>query len=169
MNIEFSQTLRRGKAQAWWVFAANLVAVAWLWWVGATSNAQPAGVGSVQGFTLPEYYDPPNQNQLKTLVSGSQASFQAGGILSVTSLKAEMFRPTGEREVIIISPECTYDTGRREGSSTNRLELQSGDGRVRIEGIGFLWRQNESTLIISNRVHTVIRPNAAAPPATTKP
>ena len=142
--------------------------LAWLVWACATVVAQPGGVGAVHGFTLPEFYDPPNQNQLKTLVSGSQATFQPGGILRVTDLKAEMFRPTGEREVIIVSPECNYDTTRREGSSTNRLELQSGDGRVRLEGVGFLWRQNESTLIISNRVHTVIRLNPA-PATTAKP
>ena len=35
-------------------------------------------------------------------------------------------------------------------------KLQTGDGKFRVEGDGFLWRQNDSFLTISNHVHTVI-------------
>jgi len=35
--------------------------------------------------------------------------------------------------------------------------MKTADGQFFTEGEGFLWRQNESILTISNRVHTVIR------------
>ena len=41
-------------------------------------------------------------------------------------------------------------------SSAGHLQVQTGDGKIRVEGDGFLWRQNDSFLTISNRVSTVI-------------
>jgi hypothetical protein len=35
--------------------------------------------------------------------------------------------------------------------------VRSGDGTMNIDGEGFLWRQNDSLFIISNRVETVIQ------------
>ena len=37
-----------------------------------------------------------------------------------------------------------------------QLKLQTGDGKYRVEGEGFLWRQSDSFLTISNHVRTVI-------------
>jgi len=37
------------------------------------------------------------------------------------------------------------------------MALQTGDGKFHVEGDGFLWRQNDQLLIISNNVHTVIK------------
>jgi len=37
-----------------------------------------------------------------------------------------------------------------------RLKLRTGDGNYRVTGEGFLWRQNDSSLTISNNVRTVI-------------
>jgi hypothetical protein len=35
--------------------------------------------------------------------------------------------------------------------------MQTGDAQLRIDGKGFLWRQSESLLTISNQVRTVIQ------------
>jgi hypothetical protein len=42
-------------------------------------------------------------------------------------------------------------------SSPGHLELQSGDGNMDTTGDGFLWRQSDYSLTISNNVHTVIK------------
>jgi hypothetical protein len=41
-------------------------------------------------------------------------------------------------------------------NSPGHLQLQAGDGKFHVEGEGFLWRQNDSFLTISNNVRTVI-------------
>jgi hypothetical protein len=40
------------------------------------------------------------------------------------------------------------------------LQVQTGDGKIRVEGEGFLWRQSDSFLTISNRVSTVLVPGS---------
>ena len=42
-------------------------------------------------------------------------------------------------------------------SSSGQLKMESGDGKFHMEGKGFLWQQNEMTLILSNHVHTVLQ------------
>ena len=55
------------------------------------------------------------------------------------------------------------DTVQHAVYSDGRLEAQSGDGRFFFEGQGFLLQQTNSTLTISNRVHTIIKnPRPAA-------
>lgn len=55
-----------------------------------------------------------------------------------------------------MAPECIYDTFKSAANSPGHLQVWTGDGRFRVEGDGFLWRQSESFLTISNNVRTVI-------------
>src|SRR5207244_10905831 len=48
-------------------------------------------------------------------------------------------------------------------SSSGRLRVQAADGKFSIEGEGFLWQQTNSSLFISNRVHTTIDPDLLRP------
>jgi hypothetical protein len=41
-------------------------------------------------------------------------------------------------------------------NSPGHLQVQTGDGKFRVEGDGFLWRQSDSFLTISNNVRTVV-------------
>ena len=54
------------------------------------------------------------------------------------------------------APECVYDTLNGVANSPGHLQLRTGDGNFRVEGDGFLWRQDDALLTISNHVHTVI-------------
>jgi hypothetical protein len=36
------------------------------------------------------------------------------------------------------------------------LQVQYQEGKIRVEGEGFLWRQTDSFLTISNRISTVL-------------
>jgi hypothetical protein len=51
-----------------------------------------------------------------------------------------------------------------QANSPGEVHMQTGDEQLRIEGQGFLWRQNESYLIISNHVQTIIEKVPAIAP-----
>jgi len=127
-------------------------------WFFAIPNggAQTNGVQHASDFTSIEYFEPPHQQQMKTRLSGAEAQPQAGGLLVIRQLKLETFSADGKLEMIVNAPECVYDTFNHTAHSPGRLQLQAGDGKFHVEGDGFLWRQNDSFLTISNNVHTVI-------------
>jgi hypothetical protein len=118
--------------------------------------AQPAGVQHASDFTSVEYFEPPHRQQMKSRLSGAEAQPQAGGLLAIKRLKLETFNVDGKPEIIVAAPECVYDTFNHTASSPGPLQLRTGDGKIHVEGDGFLWRQNDSSLTISNHVRTVI-------------
>ena len=109
------------------------------------------------GFRLAEPYGPPHQNQMKFLLAGAEARAQGSSVYLVAQMKLQTFRTNGEPEIVIEAPECVYDSAKRLAGSAGRLRVETGDGRFFVEGEGFLWRQTNSSLIISNEVHTIIR------------
>jgi len=122
----------------------------------AVSRAQQNASGHASDFTSVEYYEPPHQQQVKSRLSGAEASPQPGGLLVIKQLKVETFDLNGKLEVVVDAPECVYDTLKGVATSPGQLQVRTGDGKFRVEGEGFLWRQSDSFLTISNRVRTVI-------------
>lgn len=134
----------------------------------AQNRAAPAGAAS--HFSFSEYFDPPHQNQPKYQFDGVEARPEGRDKLRISGMKVQKYRETGERELVIEAPECLYDTARREASSAGRLQLQSGDEQLLIAGQGFLWRQRDSILTMSNQVRSEIRlPDTNTPAGGTKP
>jgi hypothetical protein len=131
-------------------------------WFGGSVAAETGSFGiasnlTMTGFTTAEYYDPPNETTMKTLLSGAEVQPQPDGSYPIKELRLELFDEAGKQQVLVEAPECTYDPAKRIGHSAGPLKLHSGDGRLVVEGEGFLWQQDASTLIISNKVHTTIR------------
>jgi len=132
--------------------------------VVASDRAQQGtldGVNSLHapsGFTSDMYFEPPHDQQVKMRLSGASASPLPGGLLDVKSLKVEVFNTNGVSQLVALAPQCTYAPLDGVASSAGRLELQTGDGKFRVAGDGFLflWRQGQSTLAISNHVQTAI-------------
>ena len=116
---------------------------------------QPGAPGT-KNFASVEYYTAPNPTQMKTRLSGAEAQPLPDGLLVIKQLKLETFNTNGNPQAVIEAPECVYDTQSNTANSAGHLQLQSGDGKIRTEGDGFLWRQDDSFLTISNHVHTVI-------------
>jgi lipopolysaccharide export system protein LptA len=141
------------------VLALGLVMFAWL------GRSQPVVGG--QGFKFTEYYDPPHETQLKSLLEGARAQRLPDGRIQVTDAKYRTYRVTGEGEMTVEAPECFYNSGQRSISSSGPLHVKTADGKFSIEGEGFLWQQTNSTLLVSNRVHTIIHPEQSGPPAAT--
>ena len=137
-------------------------------WPGP-GRAQPVVGG--QGFKFTEYYEPPNETQLKWLLECARAQRQPDGRFLITDTKYQTFREKGAGELTVQAPQCLYDAGQRSISSSGPLHMQTADGRFSIDGEGFLFQQTNSTLFVSNRVHTIIHPELlggpTAGPATT--
>jgi hypothetical protein len=147
--------MKRDAAKFWRV-AAMMLFIAVM-----SSFAQQLPVGHATDFTSEAYFEAPNELQVKLRLSGAEAQPLPGGLLDVKQLKIETFSAGGKTEAVVQAPQCTYAPLDGVASSAGHLQLQTGDGRFRVEGDGFLWRQNESSLTISNRVRTVIEPPAA--------
>jgi hypothetical protein len=127
--------------------------------------AQQIPAGHATEFTSSTYYEPPHEQQIRLRLSGAEASPLPGGLLEVKSLRVETFTEAGKAEAVVSAPHCLYAPLDGVASSPGRLELRTGDGKFRVEGEGFLWRQADSLLIISNRVRTVIDMPVLQPPA----
>ena len=91
---------------------------------------------------------------------GAEALPQPGGQLIINQLKLETFDLDGKLEITIMAPECIYDTFKGLANSPGHLQVHTGDGKFHVEGDGFLWRQSEQKLNISNNVCTVIENGA---------
>ena len=118
--------------------------------------------GRVKNFSVPDYFDPPNQNQMKSLLRGQEAQPQPNGRVFIRGLQVETYRLDGSTDIIVRAPECLYDSVEQTATSATRIEARSGDGKLFIEGEGFRWQQTNSTFTISNRVHTIILQSSLA-------
>jgi hypothetical protein len=118
---------------------------------------QPDVVGHASDFTSVEYYPAPNQQQIKSRLSGAEAQPLPGGLLAIKQLKLETFGADGKSEIVVKAPECLYDQMGGTASSAGQLQVLYQEGKIRVEGKGFLWRQNDSFLTISNRISTVLQ------------
>lgn len=149
-NIQHSSSnIQRRRNWRWLAAFACLVA--------AVALAQtPSLFGRVNDFKVPEFYPAPNQKQLKSRVHGAVAEPNPDGTIKITKLRVETFKEDGTLEGLVQAPECIYNMKTREASSVGRIEAQTGDGRMRIEGEGFLLTVTNKSLTISNNVRTVI-------------
>lgn len=125
----------------------------------ATAGAQslPTGLGYATNFSSVAYFEPPNEQQVKIRLSGAEASPLPGTLFDLKKMKVEKFGADGKLEAVVLAPRCIYAPLDGVATSAGHLELQSGDGKFRVEGDGFLWVQNDSSLVISNHVRSVIK------------
>jgi len=138
-----------------WTVRAVILGVCLRVVVGSVAQQFPAGM-FFRDFSLPQNYGPPHETQMKSLLQGAEAVSQEGGGILIQKLKLQTFREDGVGEFVLQADNCLYDPKRHHASSPGPLEMRTADGRFSTAGEGFLWRETESTLIISNRVHTVI-------------
>jgi hypothetical protein len=122
-------------------------------------HAQQVVLGHATDFTSDEYFKPPNQQLVSLRMTGSSATPLPGGGENITDLKIETFDLTGKTQAIIRAPQCTYMMldGIASSGGSLEIEAQAGQGKMRTTGDGFLWRQSDNSLTISNNVHTVIK------------
>lgn len=133
--------------------AAILLCVA-----GAASRAEDIPLSrSASDFNSVEYFEPPHEQQVRSRISGAEAQPAEGGLLLIKQVKLERYDENGKLQFTANAPECFYDPNNGIANSPGEVHMQTGDNRLRIDGLGFQWRQSDSFFTISNRVQTVIQ------------
>jgi hypothetical protein len=113
--------------------------------------------GSGTNLSSVEYFGPPNEQQVKLRLTGAEMTSLPGTLYEVKKLKIEQFGTNGVLESVAEAPECTYAPLDGIASSPGHLEMSLGEGKIHVQGEGFLWQQNDMSLVISNQQHTVIK------------
>ena len=108
-------------------------------------------------FTSSTYFEPPHEQQVKLKLSGAESLPLPGAWQDIRQLKIETFTVDGKPEMIVRAPQCNFAPLDGVANSAGPIELQTGDGKFRLSGEGFLWRQEDNSLTISNSEHTVIQ------------
>ena len=153
MRVEVPRHLKRLLA----LLSATATALA-IVWLGTVARAQFSGMEAYDFKVQLENYPPPNEMQIKSFLEGDKAQSRSNGLILITAAKLSYFSSNGMLEMIAESPSCVFDStpGQRTISSTNHLRIRSANERFTLEGDGFFLQTN-SVLIVSNRVHTVLR------------
>ena len=103
------------------------------------------------------YFDPPYEQQIKFRLSGAEMTPLPGTLFDVKKLIVQQFSVDGKLQAVVEAPQCNYAQLDNVASSAGPLDLKLDGGRIHVQGEGFLWRQTEQSLIISNQVRTVIK------------
>jgi len=131
--------------------------------------AQQSRYGISKGLRLPQYYamselGPGRTNQVKSVLRAAEAVENADHTITGTGVRIESRDLSGETNLVVEAPSSQLDLLRRVAWSPGPLEVHSGDGRFYITGVGFFCDLTNATLLISNRVHTLIQKDAATSP-----
>jgi len=122
-------------------------------------RGQEAPVRQASDYTSEEYFDPPNALQISSRITGAQAFPLPGNrLVRYKDFRLETYDTNGHALYIVETPDCVYDRSDGVARSPGHLKVRQADGQVTLEGEGFLWRQDDKFLIISNQVQTVIEP-----------
>jgi hypothetical protein len=140
-----------------WGWVAALLGGALLWPGSGRAQTQDNSVKGASGFSSVDYFDPPNQMQISSRFSGIEGHPLSEDLFLVKQMKLETFDTNGAPRYIIEAPECVYDHTRGLASSAGPLDVRQADGEVELTGVGFLWREDDKFLTVSNQVLTQIK------------
>jgi lipopolysaccharide export system protein LptA len=126
-----------------------------LWLARAQSN--PLGPG--KDFTFPDYY--PSTNgvvRLRSVITGKEYRFLSNNtFIALTEPRIESFREDGVTlEWTAIAREATVDINTREVHGPGKMYFRTADDGFFQTGVGFLWQQSNSVVILSNKTFTWI-------------
>jgi len=124
-------------------------------WLAVVAAAVHAQEGRATDFITTEYYEAPHQQQIKSILSGAEAVRKPGRPIVIKQFKLQTYDLDGKTNLVVAGPECFYDEKAGTANSAGPLQVQNGDGSFRVTGEGFLWRQTNFSLTISNQVRTV--------------
>jgi lipopolysaccharide export system protein LptA len=133
-------------------------------WAATTSKPLP-----VKGFILAEPYPPPHEEQTHARIEGAKALvFPSGSALISEGVTVHTFTETNTPQYEIRARECFYNVTNHSVNSAGPIQMQTADGKFFIEGVGFVWVETNSSLVISNKVHTLLQSGALQPGETNR-
>lgn len=96
--------------------------------------------------------------------TAAEAVPQGSSFYLTRNFHMETFREQdGSEELLIDAPECLFDVTTKRASSPGPIRVRHADGLFILEGVGFQWDQENSRLVVSNQVHTVIQKMSVIP------
>src|SRR5881394_938792 len=75
----------------------------------------------------------------------------------IQGLQLVLYNSVGQSNLVVTTTQCVFDLRSKVVSSANALQARSVSGDLTLEGEGFECRLAGERLIVSNRVHAVIR------------
>lgn len=121
------------------------------------SRGQTLPFGKITDFQIPEFYPPPRENHLRALVRGAEAEAIGPAMFLIRRPTIHTVDPEGRTNLVLQAADCIYDANSRIAWSTNWIVATHGTGEITVSGRGFLWRQQDLTLIISNDVQSTVK------------
>jgi lipopolysaccharide export system protein LptA len=162
--FEIQQVLDRARARFPSFPAASSLLVFWLLFcllyrpsntVAQKLSAKPL---PAKGFKIADSYDPPYETQTKSLVVGEKALLLPNGnALLSEGVTLRTFSETNTPQLVVRADNCFFNKTNHSVNSAGPIHMQTADGKFTLEGIGFYWVQSNSSLTISNDVHTAIQ------------
>lgn len=135
-----------------------------LWFATPGAAQVPAFSGKVTGgFQTPATEDAIGR---RSVLKGQDARPLGERIFEITSPRVTMFKPDDTLELVIEAPICQFDQVRNVAYSDSSLSLKTADGKFSIQGVGWMWRPEESRLTISNQVVSFVDKGAVADTST---
>ena len=134
------------------VFCASAMAL-----VLVLAQAQNTQLKPGKDFIAPKYSSDSNGvRRLQNVLAGSEHRFITNNIIWLQNPRLTNFTPEGKVEWVVTSPECTVNISTMEVHGNTNMTFQTADERLFISGVGFLWQQTNSMLILSNQSFTWI-------------
>ncbi len=143
----------------WWLVLLTFA----LGSIGPLASAQTLGGNvridkPIKGFKVAEPHASPYETRMKSLLEGGKGLPLGGSIILLSEeVTLRTFSITNTPQIVVKCRECFYNSTNHEVNSAGPIHMQTADGKFQIEGTGFLWRQTNSSLVISNNVHTLIQ------------
>lgn len=136
---------------AWLLLVLGGISMSLLW-----VSAQPQMGGRGKDIKIPGY---DSQNRLNSQIFAKEGMPKGDQLIEITGLRAETYSyDTGVKmtNMIVNATNCLYNQKLKVATSDKAVEATSGDGKLKLSGVGFRYEQTESKLVLSNRVRAVI-------------
>ena len=117
------------------------------------------GQGVQKRVKLPDH-DRGGTGRLRSLLMGDSMVAKEPGVMLVRGVRLETYAYDGEQRIVdlvVEAPECIFNLRTRVVSSTGPMKAARADGGLRLNGVGFEWKQKVSKLVVHNNVRTVLR------------
>lgn len=119
-------------------------------------SAQPQIGGRGRNVRIPGY---DSQNRLSSQLLAKEAIPKGETLIEIEGLKAETYAYQGKTMVtnlIVTATNCLYDKKLEVATSERPVEAVTGDGRIKLSGVGFRYERVDSKIVISNQVRIEI-------------
>ncbi len=115
-------------------------------------GAQTSGSAVATKFSLPIY----KTNRLESLLTGASGVVQSNGMVLLTQPRVRIYADDGGTNLEIASATCVFNNRTKVATGSSPIHVESGDGRLKVDGQSFWWWQTNNNLTVSNQVRAHI-------------